>query len=297
MKRLKWIHLAGVIAAAIVFCSVPIAARAQSVPYYFRQLTAQSAVSQTFAGMQGQGTCQITISSVGGANTTLSQVIATSGISNSTPLQLYDGNGNPLGTQFSTIAQQSVWFNCTNAVSVVATIAPAGTYAITFIATPQAWSYGFVFQHTGSFNGANLPNQYADYWPDALGLLSTATITAAGTTLQLTGVAFQHWYVYYAGCQAQGALTTPTCMFEGGSGGSCGTNTKPVFPSGIPGPTAAGNVVPVYAGSSVGTQTAPAAMVPADKPLILASGANGCWVFAGTLTNGITGTVYAVLGW
>lgn len=293
--RKLWLLLAAAIFAAEAFLPVP--GDPQSVPYYIRQATtAISSTTLTFSGLQGQGLCAFSLNSTGGANTTVSNAVSSFPTGASTPIQFIDTNGNAMGSTFSTTSQVTGWFNGANATSIVFTVAPAGTYTYTLICTTTPWPFGAIQWHQGNNNGASVYNVYADYWPDALGVLATASITTPGTTLQLTGINGMHWYIYYAGCQAQGALTSPTCMFEGGSGGSCGTNTKPVFPTGLPGPTTTGDVVPVYAGATIATATAPAGMVPADKPFILASGANGCWVFTGTLTGGVVGQVYAVQG-
>ena len=285
--RKLWLIAASAILLAYAF--EPLPAQPQAVPYYIRQqATPVSAVSQSFVGMQGQGTCAFSLNSTGGANTTVTSAVSSFPTGASTPIQFVDANGNAMGSNFSTTAQINAWFNAANATNVVFTLTTANSYTYTLVCTNQAWPFGTIGWHQGNNNGASVYNVYADYWPDALGLAQSASITTAGTTLLLTGAAGLHWYVFYADCQAQGTLTAPSCNIITGGGASCGTNTKQIHTQGVPGPIAAGQITTLV-GSGV-------VFSPVDRPLIAASSANVCGVAAGTLTPGLTFEWYAVQG-
>lgn len=122
--------------------------------------------------------------------------------------------------------------------------------------------------------------------------VQSGAISTAVTTLLVSGVAGQNIYVYTMAFQLSGTNASNTVNWEWGTGATCGTGTKTLYPQAQSPGTAAGNWIYGWSGAVIAL-TVVQFPAPAAVPLVIPAGNNLCGVTAGTTTAGVFVTYYA----
>jgi hypothetical protein len=249
------------------------AARADSPPYYVKTGTNVNSTTLTFNAMQGQGTCYLQIVATGGANTTINSVSIGALPGGS---KLYDGNGNLIGTSFSTTGVQAVLFPCTNSVGVSVSVTPALTYSYTFIATRQAWPFGSSAAAAGASpcptaqsDGGCLTHQLNTEvgWGAAMTPTVTVLVTNVTNVVYTCGTTVGiNCYIWGIVVTATGANAGTLAQLVTGGSATCG-GSQVTWTGGVTVPASAGSTLSLWGnGTNSGAFGAAESFVPIQLP-------------------------------